>query len=277
MRIHLLAFASAGDALGTDRLDVELPDGAGLAELRLWLDVRYPALAPLWQRLAVAVNGAVRGGDQPLAEGDEVALLPPVSGGADSPPPNKADTAGLVRPAVELVETAIDPHDAISRVAAPGRGAIVLFLGTVRDHAKTRPMPSRGAGGGAPSAGAEAAPSSAGRTVLKLTYSAYRPMALAALRRIVAELEAAAPGLRVAIVHRLGEVPAGEASVAIAAAAPHRAAAYAASRTCLERLKTEVPIWKLEHYAGGDSAWREEEPLLRAAEATAGDPPPPAA
>jgi molybdopterin synthase catalytic subunit len=69
----------------------------------------------------------------------------------------------------------------------------------------------------------------------------------------------------VAIVHRLGEVPAGEASVAIAVAAPHRAAAYAASRRALERLKAEAPIWKLERYADGGSRWREEESLLPAA------------
>lgn len=261
MLIHLLAFASAGDVLGSDQLDLELPDGSGLSELRAWLDRRYPALAPLWPRLAVAVDGDVSAGNQPLHDGAEVALLPPVSGGTESPPAGRDDSAGSKRrPGVELVETSIDAQDAISRVAAPGCGAIVLFLGTVRDHAKPR-------------ARQPAEPATV-PTVLKLTYTAYRPMALAALRRIVAELEAAAPGLRVAIVHRLGEVAVGEPSVAIAAAAPHRAAAYAASRACLERLKTEVPIWKREHFAGGASAWREEEPLTRAAEAAAGDPHP---
>lgn len=112
----------------------------------------------------------------------------------------------------------------------------MIFLGNVRDH-------------------------HAGRPVAKLTYSAYRPMALEGLRKIVADLEAGAPGLRAAIVHRLGEVPVGEASVVIAVASPHRAAAYEASRTALERLKAEIPIWKREHYADGEEAWREEEPL----------------
>jgi len=104
----------------------------------------------------------------------------------------------------------------------------------------------------------------AGRPVAKLTYSAYRPMALAGLRRIVTDLEASGPGLRAAIVHRLGEVPVGEASVVIAISSPHRAAAYEASRTALERLKAEIPIWKREHYADGEAAWREEEPLASA-------------
>ena len=76
------------------------------------------------------------------------------------------------------------------------------------------------------------------------------------------DLEAASPGLRAAIVHRLGEVPVGEASVLIAVASPHRAAAYEASRTALERLKAEIPIWKREHYTEGPAAWREEEPLV---------------
>jgi molybdopterin synthase catalytic subunit len=102
----------------------------------------------------------------------------------------------------------------------------------------------------------------AGRKVTQLTYSAYRAMARAALEAIAADLEAAHEGLRAAIVHRLGEVGVGEASVVIATASPHRAAAYEANRTALERLKTEVPIWKREHYAGGEAVWREEEPLF---------------
>jgi molybdopterin synthase catalytic subunit len=120
-------------------------------------------------------------------------------------------------------------------VRGPGRGAVVLFVGTVRDHH--------------------------GRRVEKITYSAYRSMAEGVLSCIVADLERSSPDLRAAIVHRLGEVWAGEPSVAIAVAAPHRAEAYDASRAALERLKSEAPIWKREHYASGDSAWLEEEPL----------------
>ena len=86
-------------------------------------------------------------------------------------------------------------------------------------------------------------------------------MALEGLRRIVADLEAGHENLRAAIVHRLGEVSVGEPSVVIAIASPHRAAAYDASRAALERLKAEIPIWKREHYADGEAAWREEEPL----------------
>jgi MoaE-MoaD fusion protein len=241
MRIRLLAFASASDALGAGELDLDLPDNARVADLRAWLDPRYPALVPLWPRLAVAVDGAIARPDQALSEGAEVALLPPVSGGTEAA---AVATAAAIRPRVELVEAPIDPQDVISRVAAPARGAVVLFLGTVRDHSPRRE-----------------APGSQPRAVRRLTYTAYRPMAEQALRAIAADLESDTPGLAIAIVHRLGEIPAGEASVAIAAAAPHRAAAYQASRQALERLKSEVPIWKLEHYADGEAAWREEEPL----------------
>jgi molybdopterin synthase catalytic subunit len=135
-----------------------------------------------------------------------------------------------------LTEAAIAPEAVVARVADPSRGAVVLFLGTVRNR-------------------------QGGREVVSIHYAAYRPLAERVLERIAADLEVEHQGA-VAIVHRLGEVAAGQASVAIAVAAPHRAAAYAASRQALERLKREAPIWKREHYAGGDSAWREEESLV---------------
>ncbi len=176
----------------------------------------------------MAVDGRVVPLETPLADGVEVALLPPVSGGSEDLKSEKTRTG--------LVDGPIDVQRVADSVAGPSRGAVVLFLGTVRDH-------------------------HAGRSVGKLTYSAYRSMALDGLCRIVDDLEAAAPGLKAAIVHRLCEVPVGEASVAIAVVSPHRAAAYEASRTALERLKTEIPIWKREHYTEGPPLWREEEPF----------------
>jgi molybdopterin synthase catalytic subunit len=223
MKIRLLAFASAGDALGATEAELEVPDGSRISDLRTRLDREHPALIPLWPRLAIAMDGRIVPPDTLLEDGVEVALLPPVSGG----------TAG---PLAELTDEPIDVQRATAAVSGLGRGAVVIFLGTVRDH-------------------------HAGRPVTKLTYSAYRPMALAGLRQIAADLEAAHQDLRAAIVHRLGEVPVGEPSVVIAIASPHRAAAYDASRTALERLKAEIPIWKREHYADGEAAWREEEAL----------------
>jgi len=232
MKIRLLAFASAADALGSGELDLELPDGSRISDLCARLDRDHPQLAPLWARLAVAVDGRIVPAGTLLQEGAEVALLPPVSGGTQEEPEEPSRAA--------LTEKPIDAGQAIAAVSGPGRGAVAVFLGTVRDQ-------------------------HGGRPVEKLIYSAYRPMALEGLERIVADLEAAHPDLRAAIVHRLGEVPVGEASVVIAIGSPHRAAAYEASRTALERLKAEIPIWKREHYADGEAAWREEEPLTKRA------------
>lgn len=132
-----------------------------------------------------------------------------------------------------------DPLDVAAlaaAVAAPGRGAAVVFVGTVRDR-------------------------HAGRAVAGIDYSGYEAMAEATLAAIERELAAEHDGLAVRIVHRLGALAAGEASIVIAAAAPRRDAAFAATREALERVKREAPIWKLERYADGSAAWREEEPL----------------
>lgn len=234
IRVRVLGFASAGDALGAGEIIVAVPAGSRVADLRRRLDADHPALGPLWPRLAVAVDGRLGGDEAPLADGCEVALLPPVSGGSGADGAGEADATGLT-------DGPIDAARLIAAVSGPSRGAVVVFAGTVRDHHR-------------------------GRAVAGLRYSAYRAMAEAVLGAIVADLEAVG-GVRAAIVHRLGEVPVGEASVVIAVASPHRAAAYEASRTALERLKTEAPIWKRERYADGGEAWREEEPLTAAAPA----------
>jgi len=249
IRVRVLGFATAGEALGTGEVAVELPEGSRVEDLRRRLDADHPGLAPLWPRLAVAVDGELAAAATLLTDGCEVALLPPVSGGSAEPETAAPDDAG-VDPGTGvtgLSDGPLDPAAAIAAVAGPGRGAVVVFLGTVRDRHR-------------------------GRRVAGLAYSAYRPMANAVLRRIVADLEEGGEDRRAAIVHRLGEVPVGEPSVVIAVAAPHRAAAYEASRTALERLKAEAPIWKRERYADGSEAWREEEPLTAPAPAASGAP-----
>ena len=135
-----------------------------------------------------------------------------------------------------FTESALDLAELLRETGSPKNGALVVFVGTVRDHQQER-------------------------AVSEIDYSAYRTLAETVLGRIERELEAEHPGLELRIVHRLGTVSAGEPSVAILAASPHRAAAYTASRRALERLKTEAPIWKRERYADGDRRWREEEPL----------------
>lgn len=222
MKLHVVAFASAREALGTEELDLELDPGSDLEALRRNLIARAPALEELWSRLAIAVDGELVRANVELAEGQEIALLPPVSGGE----PQRA----------ALVDGLLEPRDLLASVAAPSRGAVVLFLGNVRDGHRGRP-------------------------VEHLTYDAYRPMAQTALERIVDEESDSKADLVVAVHHRLGVVSVGGTSVVIAAASPHRGEAYAASRRVLERLKAEVPIWKREHYVDGEAVWREEEAL----------------
>jgi len=224
--IRLLAFASASDALGAAEVALELPQGSSVGTLKSSLEQRYPALAGLWHRIAIAVNGEIADDGTLLEDEAEVALLPPVSGGSMVAAASRA----------RLVDGPIDTAEPIRAVQSRSRGAVVLFVGTVRDHHR-------------------------GRAVERITYSAYGSMAHSRLERIVRELEDEAEGLAVAIVHRLGSIAAGEASVVIATASPHRQEAYAASRRALERLKAEVPIWKREHYVDGAAAWREEESL----------------
>ena len=225
MRVRLLAFATVANEIGAAESELELPPDATVATLRDQLIAENPGLERVWRRLAVAVDGELAAADTALADGAEVALLPPVSGGE--------------RLRARLTEGAIDVEALRAETGDHSCGAVTLFVGTARDH-------------------------HAGRAVTGLAYSAYRRMALASLERIAGELESATPGLRLGIVHRLGKVPVGEASVVIAAAAPHREAAFTAARAALERLKRETPIWKRESYADGGSAWREEEPLSAA-------------
>ena len=229
MEISLLAFASVADVLGERERRITLPDGCTVAGLKETLEAAHTALQPMWEGLAIAVNGELGSDERQLREGDEVALLPPVSGGA----PPASGSAGEPE---RLVEAPIDINAVRSRIEDSSCGAVVLFLGNVRD-------------------------SHADRRVEGITYSAYRSMAAKRLATIERELEASFDGARLAIVHRLGHLEVGDTSVVIGASSPHRGAAYEASRIALERLKAEVPIWKKEHYADGDERWREEEPL----------------
>ncbi|MEM9290043.1 MAG: molybdenum cofactor biosynthesis protein MoaE [Acidobacteriota bacterium] len=227
MIVHLLAFATVADLLGHSRVKVELPEGSRIEDLAAKLQDQQPQLRALWSRLAIAVDGELVGPDEELKDGVEVALLPPVSGGC-----GKSSVAGRVW----LAKEALNAERVVEAVADPGRGAVLVFEGRVRDHHR-------------------------GENVKSLFYEAYEPMARLRLERIVAELEAADESVRVAIAHRQGLVAAGETSVVIAVASAHRGAAYEASRQALERLKTEVPIWKRENFGDGRTAWREEEAL----------------
>jgi molybdopterin synthase catalytic subunit len=247
MRLTVRLFALQRQQLGQRQLPLELADGASIGDAWAALCDAYPILAAAGDSMRFARNGAYAGPGEPLAEGDELALIPPVAGGSgDAPGPRAADAAD--RPVRWIALSAGPIRDADlaelrAAVATDADGAVVTFLG------RTRETP------GTPAPGQETeAARHAGQRVVGLEYEAYEAMALATLEAIADEIAARFDVHRLAIVHRVGEVGVGEASVAIAVAAPHRGPAFDACRYAIEELKARAPIWKSERFADG-SVW----------------------
>ena len=215
MHVRVRYFAYYREQLGRSSQDVDLPEGSDVATLWRLCVGNHPRLPGLWESTAVAINGAYAGRDMTLYEGDEVAFLPPVSGGAAR---------------CRLVERRIDVATLETEVGAARHGAIALFLGVVRETSPT------------------------GKLVEYLEYEAYAGMAEQEMEAIATEIDRRWPGSSVAIEHRVGRLAIGEASVAIAVATPHRAAAFDACRFAIDRLKETVPIWKKEVFTDG-SQW----------------------
>jgi molybdopterin synthase catalytic subunit len=180
---------------------------------------RHRAIERLRGRFRVAVNQDFSEDDRALADGDELALIPPVAGGADAP--------GGRRRHVELLTTPLSLDRCIAAVGGPGMGGIATFTGMVRRH-------------------------SHGAVIDHLEYEAYGTMAVREMTRLCDEIEAEIAGARLAVEHRTGRLEIGDIAVVIAAAAPHRAEAFAACRAMIDRLKQRVPIWKKE--VGDDGA-----------------------
>ena len=233
IRVHVRLFAMQRELAGTRSLDLSLPPAATIEDA--WTEVvrRHPALAPGRQALRFARNGAYAPAETILAEGDEVAMIPPVSG-------------GMAEPGLRILEIRSEPFAASilaelgERLATPEDGAVVGFLGVTR----------RSPGTPAPGQEAEAA-RHAGRSVESLTYETHASMALAVMSAIADEIAMRFGVTRLAIVHRDGEVPLGEPSVAIVACAPHRDAAFAAARYAIDETKARAPIWKAEQFEDG--------------------------
>jgi MoaE-MoaD fusion protein len=222
---RVLLFAGLRERLRSDCAAVELPAGATVRELLAALASQHPALAELLAPCRVAVNQEFVGPDHPVHEGDELAVIPPVSGGHDHEPDH---AGGAEDERVRLETRPLSLDRVVAAVARRRAGGIVNFIGQVRDHSR-------------------------GHAIEHLEYEAYAPMALKVMRQIASEVEAEVAGASVAIHHRLGHLEIGEAAVIIAAAAPHRAEAFAACRAVIERLKQDVPIWKREVAVDGAS------------------------
>jgi molybdopterin converting factor subunit 1 len=215
MRVTLLYFAAARERTGKGSEIVELPDGATAGDAREAACAAHPALRAVADKLRLAVDQEFANAGRKLRDGSEVALIPPVSGGSG---------AGPHRISPEPLEVAAALRD----VEGTDAGAVVSFVGTVRDNAR-------------------------GKNVVRLDYEAYPEMALKVFARIAEEAARKWAGVRIAIHHRVGKLEPGALSVVIAAAAPHRAEAFEACRLAIEELKKDAPIWKREHYPDGSS------------------------
>lgn len=211
MRVELRFFALVRERIGTGAQSLELPAGSVVADVTQHVADAYPDLAPLLRTSMVMCNQEYVDATQVLMDGDEIAFIPPVSGGDH----------------VRVTPDVLDQHAIARAVEQDGAGAVVTFVGTVRDNAR-------------------------GRRVLWLDYEAYPAAAEKMLAQIAEEMRARWPILGVAVEHRTGRLDIGEASVVIAVSSAHRDAAFAACAYCIERIKQIVPVWKKEAYEDGE-------------------------
>lgn len=218
MQLTIQIFAGLAAKMGGDSVSITT-DGDRLTAggLKQLLAEKYPQAASSISVSFLARNHAYAHPDDELHEEDELALIPPVSGGS----PERHELKPNSGERFELTRQPLEPERIAAKTAHPNCGANLTFMGTVREY--TGDLHTEA-----------------------LEYEAYAPMALATLRQIGDEVAARWPGALCAISHRLGLVEAGEASVVIAVSAPHRDVCYEASRYAIERLKQIVPIWKKE-------------------------------
>ncbi len=220
-RMTIKLFATLRERAGAAELSREFPDGATVSEIWRSLGEEFPALRGHRDSVGFAVNHEYVQGDYRPRADDEVAFIPPVSGGAEA----DGDAAWLGP--ITIGRTPVEVAALERAVADPRAGAIVTFAGTTRAD-------------------------NAGRRVIRLEYEAYEPMALSEMRRLARQAGERWQIVRIAIAHRIGLVNIGETSVAIAVSSAHRAEAFEACRFAIDRLKEIVPIWKKEYFEGGE-------------------------
>jgi MoaE-MoaD fusion protein len=224
MQVHVLFFGVLKDLAGRSSEALTLPDRATAGAVLEHYEQQFSSLHGLLSSIAISINQQYARPEDRLNAGDEVALLPPVSGGGS------AD-----EPFVKLVRERIVPHDIVPVLERPEDGAIVLFDGIVRNNSR-------------------------GRRTLYLDYEAYETMALTQLQQLAREAGERFAIRNVAIVHRLGRIEVGESSVLIAVFSAHRAAAFDACRWLIDTLKRTVPIWKKEYFEDG-AVWADGQPF----------------
>lgn len=211
MQVSVLFFGQLKDLLGRAQEQLELPAGATVRDLASRYVAEYPKLKDLLPSVAFSVNREYAAPETPLKHGDEIGLLPPVSGGA---------------PRATIVRDPIQTARIIAEIRRGEDGAVITFEGVVRNHTR-------------------------GRRTLYLDYEAYEPMALNQMESLVQAALDGFRIRDAMVVHRLGRLTIGETSVLVAVASAHRAAAFEACRYLIDTLKKTVPIWKKEYFEDG--------------------------
>jgi molybdopterin synthase catalytic subunit len=236
----VLFFGILKDIVGKSADSIDLPDGASVRDVIAQYKSKIPRLKESLPSLALAVNQQYAGLDTKLKADDEVALLPPVSGGApdgagETPPRQPALSESKSWRYALIVRNAIDVQGTLAGLKRGEDGAALVFEGIVRNQTR-------------------------GRRTLYLDYEAYEEMALALMESLAGQALKQFQVRDVALVHRLGRLEIGETSVLIAVASAHRAAAFDACRWLIDTLKRTVPIWKKEHFEDG-AVWADGEPF----------------
>jgi len=221
--VHVLFFGLLTDVVGRRSETLPLPEGSTLRDLLAHYESNFPRINGFVSSLAISLNQEYASLTSPLHDGDEVGLLPPVSGG------------GKEELLVKIVRDRIVPHEIVPKLERAEDGAVVIFDGIVRDHSR-------------------------GRKTLYLDYEAYEEMALKQMRTLAEQALEKFPVRNLALVHRLGRLEIGESSVFIAVFSAHRAAAFDACRWLIDTLKKTVPIWKKEYFQDG-AIWADGEPF----------------
>ena len=219
MKVNVRLFAGLSDLLGQRQVSLELAEGATVAQLRDQLSREYPAVTPFLASLVCAIDEEFVPTEHSLRDGDEVALIPPVSGGS-------ADGEGWF----QVTSEPLDPQRLVEAVRRDESGALALFYGVARNHSE-------------------------GRRVRALEYDAYPSMAEKKLREVAEEVRARWPITGIGVLHRVGRLAIGETSLLVAVSAAHRREAFEACHYAVDRIKQIVPIWKKEIWEDGDGAW----------------------
>ena len=217
----MLLFASLRDAIGERSLCIELDEGSTVADLKRRLGIDYPRIETMLETVVYAIDDDYVGFGEALHEGAEVALIPPVSGGA-------IDTSPAL---CRLTHEVMEPQALVELVRRDEAGALALFYGNVRNHSE-------------------------GRDVARLEYEAHESMAVAKMRQVAMETKRRFLDIsEVGVWHRVGILQIGETSLLVAVSSPHRQEAFEACQWCVDRVKEIVPVWKKEHWVSGGAEW----------------------